>query len=44
MLSIDTDGWAAQLPQTHEHYAKFGDRLPSELREQLSALEQRLQS
>jgi phosphoenolpyruvate carboxykinase (GTP) len=44
LLSVDTDGWSAQLPQTRAHYATFGDKLPSELRAQLSALEQRLQS
>jgi GTP-dependent phosphoenolpyruvate carboxykinase len=26
----------------HEHYARFGDRLPSELRAQFEALEERL--
>ena len=31
-----------QLPQMQEHYAKFGDKLPAELRAQLEALEQRL--
>jgi GTP-dependent phosphoenolpyruvate carboxykinase len=28
----------------HEHFAKFGDHLPSELREQLRTLEERLGS
>jgi GTP-dependent phosphoenolpyruvate carboxykinase len=26
----------------HEHYARFGDRLPDEMRAQLEQLEQRL--
>jgi phosphoenolpyruvate carboxykinase (GTP) len=42
LLTVDTDGWLAQLPQMKVHYAEFGDRLPQELHEQLAALEQRL--
>jgi len=42
LLSVDRDEWRAQLPQVHEHFAKFGDRLPQELRAQLGALEERL--
>jgi phosphoenolpyruvate carboxykinase (GTP) len=44
LLEVDTDGWAAQLPQMKAHYAEFGDKLPPELRGQLDALEQRLSS
>ncbi len=44
LLEVDPEGWEAQLPQMKEHYAEFGDRLPSELRAQLEALEQRLTS
>ncbi|HUZ30022.1 MAG TPA: phosphoenolpyruvate carboxykinase (GTP) [Solirubrobacteraceae bacterium] len=42
LLEVDTDGWQGQLPQMHEHYARFGDRLPGELRSQLEQLEDRL--
>jgi phosphoenolpyruvate carboxykinase (GTP) len=42
LLAVDPGAWAAQLPQVHAHYAQFGDTLPSELREQLAALERRL--
>ena len=42
LLEVDAEGWAAQLPQMKEHYAKFGDKLPQELRAELEALEQRL--
>jgi phosphoenolpyruvate carboxykinase (GTP) len=42
LLAVDEGEWKAQLPQVHEHYAQFGDTLPSELREQLAALERRL--
>jgi phosphoenolpyruvate carboxykinase (GTP) len=41
LLHVDTEEWKAQLPQFHEHYAKF-ENLPDELHAQLKALEQRL--
>ncbi len=41
LLRVETAEWKAQLPQFHEHYAKF-DHLPDELHAQLRALEQRL--
>ena len=41
LLKVDPAEWQAQLPQLHEHYARF-DRLPEELREQLEQLERRL--
>jgi phosphoenolpyruvate carboxykinase (GTP) len=42
LLSVDTDGWLAQLDLVDEHFAKFGDKLPAELHEQLEALRGRL--
>ena len=42
LLEVEPEDWKAQLPQVHEHYAQFGDTLPSELREQLAKLESRL--
>jgi phosphoenolpyruvate carboxykinase (GTP) len=42
LLSVDVDGWKEQLPQMHEHYSEFGEKLPAELRAQLSELERRL--
>jgi phosphoenolpyruvate carboxykinase (GTP) len=42
LLEVDPEQWKAQLPQVREHLAKFGDRLPDELRAQLAALEERL--
>ncbi|MBV8988060.1 MAG: phosphoenolpyruvate carboxykinase (GTP) [Solirubrobacterales bacterium] len=42
LLAVDVDGWREQLPQIHEHYAKFGHALPEELRAQLDELERRL--
>jgi phosphoenolpyruvate carboxykinase (GTP) len=42
LLSVDTELVKQQLPQVREHLAKFGDKLPSELSEQLDQLESRL--
>ena len=42
LLKVDPEEWKAQLPQLHEHFARFGDRLPRELSAQLDALEKRL--
>jgi phosphoenolpyruvate carboxykinase (GTP) len=39
---VDPEEWKAQLPQVHQHFAQFGDRLPRELSAQLEALEERL--
>jgi phosphoenolpyruvate carboxykinase (GTP) len=41
LLRVDVEQWKAQLPHFREHLAQF-DRLPSELHEQLDALERRL--
>jgi phosphoenolpyruvate carboxykinase (GTP) len=42
LLEVDPEEWTAQLPQMHEHYARFGEHLPEELRSQLEGLERRL--
>jgi phosphoenolpyruvate carboxykinase (GTP) len=42
LLSVDVELVRQQLPQVREHLAKFGDKLPAELNEQLEALEARL--
>jgi len=42
LLAVDVHGWKQQLPQIRDHYAKFGERLPTALQAQLAALEQRL--
>ncbi len=42
LLTVDEDLLRQQLPQLEEHLAKFGDRLPAELSEQLQALKTRL--
>jgi len=42
LLSVDADLVRQQLPQMQEHLDKFGEKLPSEIRAQLEALEERL--
>jgi phosphoenolpyruvate carboxykinase (GTP) len=42
LLAVDPECWIEQLPQMHEHYGKFGDKLPEALRAQLDQLERRL--
>jgi phosphoenolpyruvate carboxykinase (GTP) len=42
ILGVDRDAWRAEVPRIEEHYATFGDRLPSALRDELRALEKRL--
>ena len=42
LLSVDVDAWRGEIPLIEEHYAQFGDRLPTALHEQLDNLEKRL--
>jgi phosphoenolpyruvate carboxykinase (GTP) len=42
ILSVDIDGWKAAVPQIREHFARFGDRLPSVLDDEVNALEAKL--
>lgn len=44
LLSIDKDEWLEEVESIKEHYAKFGDRMPQELKNQLSALEERIKN
>ncbi len=41
-LAVDADAWRAELPTIREHFDRFGDRLPEALRDELGALERRL--
>ncbi|MGQ9717839.1 MAG: phosphoenolpyruvate carboxykinase (GTP) [Anaerolineae bacterium] len=38
LLRVDVDGWRAELADIERHLARFGDRLPERLREQLRRL------
>ena len=42
LLKVDVAGWKRELEMIKEHFAKFGDRLPAELKKQLAELEARL--
>ena len=42
ILSVDENGWKEALPQIREHYAQFGDKLPSQLAQSLTELESSL--
>ncbi len=42
ILSVDIDGWKAAVPQIREHFARFGDRLPSVLDDEVNTLEAKL--
>ncbi len=43
LLRVDTEEWRRELALIREFFDQFGDKLPGELRDQLTALEQRLQ-
>ena len=42
LLSVDVDCWKDDVKSIKEFYAKFGDKLPEEMKKQLAALEARL--
>jgi phosphoenolpyruvate carboxykinase (GTP) len=42
LLSVDLDGWLAEVPLIREHFAKFGDHLPQGMKEEVDKLEERL--
>jgi phosphoenolpyruvate carboxykinase (GTP) len=42
LLRVDAAAYILEIPQFEEHYARFGDRLPAELAEQLVTLGERL--
>jgi phosphoenolpyruvate carboxykinase (GTP) len=44
LLSVDVEGWLAEVPLIKEHFAKFGSRLPKGLQDEIAGLEQRLKS
>jgi phosphoenolpyruvate carboxykinase (GTP) len=42
LTKVEVEGWRKELEGVEEFYAKFGDRLPKALRDELAALRQRL--
>ncbi len=41
-VSYDEEGWRKELPMLEEWFAKFGDQLPQELKDQLEGLKKRI--
>jgi phosphoenolpyruvate carboxykinase (GTP) len=39
LLAVDTEGWRAEVPGIREHYARFGDKLPAKLNQEVDRLE-----
>jgi phosphoenolpyruvate carboxykinase (GTP) len=39
---VDAESWRQEIPQIEQHYARIGERLPDELRDELRELEKRL--
>ena len=44
LLSVDVDGWLAEVPLIKEHFAHFGSHLPEGLNLELKGLEERLRA
>src|SRR5580692_3444545 len=42
LLSVDLEGWHAEIPSIREHFARFGSRLPEGLNQEVRELEDRL--
>ena len=42
ILKVDKDIWEKEAAEIEEHYKKFGDKLPHELKEQLENLKANL--
>ena len=44
LLGFDPEAWLAEVPLIREHYARFGDRVPQLLRQELDRLESDLRA
>jgi phosphoenolpyruvate carboxykinase (GTP) len=44
LLSVDVEGWLAEVPLIKEHFAKFGTHLPEGLKQEVEELEARLKA
>ncbi len=44
LMRVDVDAWMSELPGIREHLARFGAKLPQGLKDEVDALEQRLQA
>ena len=41
-LSVDVEGWLAEVPLIKQFFDEFGDRLPTPMKEEVTRLEERL--
>jgi phosphoenolpyruvate carboxykinase (GTP) len=44
LVSVDVEGWLAEMPLIRKFYAQFGDRLPAHLLAELDTLQARLEA
>jgi phosphoenolpyruvate carboxykinase (GTP) len=44
LLSVDIEGWLAEVPLIREHFAHFGSHLPDGLNREVKSLEERLRA
>jgi phosphoenolpyruvate carboxykinase (GTP) len=44
LLSVDLEGWRAEVPLIKQHFAQFGSHLPEELSREVAQLEERLRA
>jgi phosphoenolpyruvate carboxykinase (GTP) len=42
LLSVDVEGWLAEIPLINQYFETFGDRMPKGLKDEVARLEQRL--
>ena len=42
LFEVDPQSWLAECDLTEEYFAKFGDKVPQQLRDELTALRERL--
>ena len=42
LLSVDKDAWLEEARSIHAHFDSYGEKMPKELFDELSALEKRL--
>jgi phosphoenolpyruvate carboxykinase (GTP) len=44
LTEVDVESWLAELSRIRDHYAKFGDKIPQALQDEVVALEERLKN
>jgi phosphoenolpyruvate carboxykinase (GTP) len=42
LLSVDVEGWQAEIPLIEKHFAQFGEHLPQGMRDEVKGLAERL--